>query len=182
MPTPAEIAVRADELKTGFIALQFGIVALCIPDAPVLGILEKYGQIPRTSPLVVNRNDGTEYSTEPIEDVLRRAAGIPGAGFRGDALPLAAMVGATRLGDDLQVAGLYSRSEPLLQFTRHLRNACAHGNRWHFVNGEPKHPAELRRLRLDPSLHGDKAIWGTVGPGDYLDFLDDLRDYLHNLP
>ncbi len=95
-------------------------------------------------------------------------------------MPLAAMQGATRLGDDLGQAGLDDRGEPLLQFARHLRNACAHGNRWHFRPGEPKHPAALRGRQLDTSLHGSNALFDWVGPGDYLDFLEDLATFLRS--
>jgi hypothetical protein len=89
--TPAEIATRAEEYKTGFLALQIGIVALCVPGAPVLHIVESLGT-PRRAPIVMKRADDSTHSSEPLEDVLLRAAGLPGAGFRGDALPLARIV------------------------------------------------------------------------------------------
>ena len=74
--------------------------------------------------------------------------------------------------------GNYSRrTEPLLQFARHFRNACAHGDRWYFKNGEPKHPASCRGLTLDASLDGRRATYETVSPRLYIEYLDDISNY-----
>jgi hypothetical protein len=44
-----------------------------------------------------------------------------------DLLSISMLLGGTRIGD-LIVQGNYSKTtEPLLQFARHIRNACAHG-------------------------------------------------------
>ena len=87
------------------------------------------------------------------------------------------LLGATRIGD-LILQGNYSKTtEPLLQFARHFRNACAHGDRWYFTNGEPKHPASCRGLTLDAALDGKRATYETVSPRLYLEFLDDISNY-----
>ncbi len=176
MSTAADIAQRADALRTVFLGLQLSVLGLLDPRAPLLQGLSAVGIDP-TAPVAVFRVDGTTYSEESIADILERASALAHAGdIRADLLFVGAMQGGTRLGDDLQQAGLIRKhtEEPLLQFARHLRNACAHGNRWHFLEGEPKHPAALRGRQLDRSLHGSRAVFDWVGPGDYLDFLDDL--------
>src|SRR4051812_43717468 len=40
--------------------------------------------------------------------------------------------------------------------------------------GEPRKRAALRGRELTVDLHGTKAVYGWLGPGDYLDFLDDI--------
>ncbi|HET8863514.1 MAG TPA: hypothetical protein VFM94_09725 [Solirubrobacterales bacterium] len=139
---------------------------------------ETVAEMPAEAPVEIRRQDGTVRSDESIGEILRRIPTMPGAGLREDLLPLTAIYGATILGDRLQNAQLTKVGQPLLQFARHLRNACAHGNRWHFRGGEPKHKAELRGRRLDASLDGSKAMYGWLGPGDYLDFLEDLAAFL----
>jgi hypothetical protein len=169
-----DIAQRAEALKTGFVALVLSIPALVHPGAPLLKFYEEELGIPESAPTEVFRQDGTIHSDEPVGDILRRVTTLRGGGFGEDVLVFAAMHGATRLGDYLAKAGLTSTSDPLLQFARHFRNACAHGNRWHFLYGQPKHAAELRGRQLDASLHGSTVLFDWVAPGDYLDFLDDL--------
>jgi hypothetical protein len=169
-----DIADRAEAFKTGFIGLVLSLPALLHPRVPLLQVYETVLDIPGSAPAEIHRQDGTIHSDEPIAEILRQVTTLPGGGLEGDLMPLAAMQGATRIGDDLQQAQLMTTSEPLLEFARHFRNACAHGNRWHFRHGEPKHSASLRGRQLDASLHGSRALFDWVGPGDYLDFLDDL--------
>lgn len=182
--TPSQIADRAIELRTSFLGISLALPALMHPEMPLLGFYRRIGMgdSPSTVPVEIYRKNGTLYEpTETIGSVLKRATEIPGAGMRGDALAFAMMHGAVTLGDGLLQARLILTTEPLLQFGRHFRNACAHGNRWHFRPGEPNHPARLRRRRLTPRLHGTRAAWGWVAPGDYLDYLDDLEAYLRPL-
>ena len=178
---PYEIADKAEELKTGYLAVSLAMPVVLDPRLHVLHIYERYYEQTGESPVEVLRHDGTLHSDESLKAILTRATKIPGAGLRGDALAFAAMHGSTVLGDMLIGAKLIRADEPLLQFARHLRNACAHGNRWHFLHGEPKTPASLRSRSLDPALHGAQAINGWVGPGDYLDDLDDLGALLRAL-
>jgi hypothetical protein len=131
--------------------------------------------LPPDAPIEVYRSDGTMHSSQTTREALRRVSELRGGGLREDLLAFVAMHGATRIGDDLQQAGLLrGDTSPLLEFARHLRNACAHGNRWHFRREEPRRPAALRERALERELHGTKAIYGWLAPGDYLDFLDDL--------
>ncbi len=66
---------------------------------------------------------------------------------------------------------------PLLQFARHFRNACAHGDRWHFNADQPKYPAALRNLVLTRDLRGQQATFVTVSPWHFIEFLDDLSNH-----
>lgn len=181
MSTEAEqIATMAEEFKVAFAGISLALVPLLDPSLPLVGVFERYGQ-GGTTPVIVTRKDGTAHSSQRLVDVLSRAAALPGAGLRGDFLSLTTMHGVTRLGDAIEQAGLRDKNSPLLEFTRHLRNACAHGNRWHFRNGEPRHPAALRGRAIDASLHGSQAVSGWMGFGDYLDLLDDLAAHFRGV-
>jgi hypothetical protein len=87
------------------------------------------------------------------------------------------LLGGTRIGDMILQGNYSKRDEPLLQFARHFRNACAHGDRWSFRDGEPKYTASCRDLTLDASLEGKRATYDTVSPKLYLEFLDDISNY-----
>lgn len=178
-PTTSDIAKTARDLGNGFLALQLAWLALLDPSVPLLRVWKELGRQDPMSPFHVIRNDGTKHSSRPISEILIEAASTPGAGMGGDLLKFPAMYGGVRVADDLKSAGILpAPTEPLLEFARHFRNACAHGNRWHFVGNQPQNPAELRGLTLDASMHGSEALFKWVGPGDYLDYLDDLVDFL----
>jgi hypothetical protein len=181
--TAKELAGRADHYKTTFVGLQLALIPLLHPNGYIEAALRHMGTDPG-SPLEVDRADGTTASSMPINYWLERARQNNGVGFglRDDTLAFAAMFIVTRLEDDLQQLGLRNPHSPALEFLRHIRNAAAHGNRWHFRGQEPRNPAKLRNIELDPSLHDAPAYNGTVGPGDFLDLLDDVRDELLALP
>ncbi|MFF4475411.1 hypothetical protein ACFYZ3_38410 [Streptomyces sp. NPDC001599] len=173
----ARIAQMAKEFKIAFSGFSLAIVPLADPRLPLVGIFQSLYEQSADSPLIIRRQDGTEHSSQRIFDVFANAAKIPGAGLRGDLLAFMVMHGVARIGDAIDQARLRDPSSPLLEFTRHLRNACAHGNRWHFRGTEPRFPAALRARSIDSSLHGSQAVNGWLGPGDYLDLLDDLADH-----
>lgn len=174
MANATEIVELAKGQKVAFVGLQLSIPFLLHPRAPLLEFLENELGLSEDAPVEVKRQDGSVHSDEPIGVTVRRFVDLPGGGLGGELAYLVAIHGSIKLGDELIQAGLLSTGNPLMQFARHLRNACAHGNRWHFRNGEPRHRAELRGRQLDPSLHGSKAMYGWIGPGDYLDYLDDI--------
>lgn len=174
------IAQLADELKIGFCGLSLAILPLADPRQPLMAIYRHLYEQTADSPLVIYRNDGTPHSAERLTAIFTKASSTAGAGLGEDLLNFATMHGAARLGDAIQRAGLSDRTSPLLQFVRHFRNACAHGDRWHFQNAEPRQPAELRGIVLTSALHGSKAAGGTVGAGDYLDMLDDVAAHFRD--
>jgi hypothetical protein len=44
--------------------------------------------------------------------------------------------------------------EEEMEFLRHIRNACSHGNRFTFRDGEPRRLAKLKNLEITRSLEG----------------------------
>ena len=179
--TAAEIGTQAEELKVAYRAFNMTFVPLLDPRLPLLSLWRDLYEIPPTAPFEIVRNDGSVHSSTAVGNVFSEVASLKLGGLGQDLLNFMAMHGATRLGDSLKLAAL-DKGDPLLEFARHLRNACAHGNRWHFKGTEPSRPASLRRRTLDASLHGSQAIPDWLGPGDYLDYLDDLAGLLRGLP
>lgn len=183
-PTPSEIARRAQELKVAHLAVMLALPAFFHPTTPLLSLLlTMNGQSPQDDLPVQLSNapddpDRLEYSAR---EVFSAATRLSGDAVGRDFMSMSMLLGGTRLGD-MVLAGGYSRSSvALLQFTRHFRNACAHGDRWHFKNGEPRTAARCRGLTLRPELHGVRATWVTVGPRLYVEFLDDVTAYFSSL-
>jgi len=173
---------------------MLALAPLLDPSLPLLDYYIQRHEQSHVSPAVIYRNDGSMYSMEPMKVWLSRAAASGGGGGLGlgsDLLTLAMLSVMTRIGDqmDRKRLGLYANDVPITQFVRHVRNASAHGNRWNFKmtkqGQEPHYPAVCRNIVLDSSLNGKRAIWGgegLIGPGDFLDMLDELVAHLRTLP
>jgi len=82
------------------------------------------------------------------------------------------MLGATRLGEMIQTGGHPQASVPSLQFARHCRNACAHGDRWEFRGAEPKTSATCGHLTLSPALHASHLHY--LSPNRKIDLGDEI--------
>ncbi len=57
--------------------------------------------------------------------------------------------------------------EPVLEFFRHVRNGCFHGNAFHFRGGEPRNRAEWRGLIVTKNLHGQRIFRADLQDSDY---------------
>lgn len=179
-PTAQDIATRAREFQAMYIGVMLALPPLLDPATPLVACMARYGQT-ADSPVQVVRKDGTVHSTESVGTWLRLVSELRGDVMARDLMSVGAIQAASRLGDMIDAAGLRDPSVPLLEFARHYRNACAHGDRWHFVSGEPRRPAVLRGRALDANLHGTRATYDWVGPGDHMDFLDDIAHYMDHL-
>lgn len=178
-PTGEEIAYRAQELKAVMLAQQISLVAITHPALPLLRFhqyLQCEGQ-DKDIPIVLR--DGPEHDEVVFSTraVLTAASRLRGDVLAHDLMAMSMLVAATRLGDMINSGGHTRRDVPLLEFARHLRNACAHGDRWHFRAGEPRTPAACRHLTLTAALHGQRATWTTVTPRLLVLYLDDLSNY-----
>lgn len=66
-------------------------------------------------------------------------------------------------------------SSPSAEYLRHLRNACAHGGRWHFERAEPRRLAEWRGNTLSKEMHRS-PVWDLqFTRGDLLVLLWDVE-------
>ncbi|MGE0435013.1 MAG: hypothetical protein AB7S36_22345 [Planctomycetota bacterium] len=79
------------------------------------------------------------------------------------------------------------RGHPAIEVFRHVRNACAHGNRFHFRGDEPRRGGQWGPVSLDSPadqrgpahpLHGQRCIGGELGPADCLWLLQAVEQLL----
>lgn len=176
---PGAIARYAADLRTVYLAHNFAVVAMLHPSTPLhrfaldLTDSHEYGD----TPLRVDAPGDTEINFSARE-VLTAATNIDQEMVR-DLMMVAAVTAGLRLGDAIKNGGYRDYGNPLLEFARHYRNACAHGGDWD-IRENKKHgwnPAILRDLELSPDLHGKRAVWGTVTPYLHLVFLNEIRAY-----
>jgi hypothetical protein len=179
VPTAQQIAQRAQELKLLHLAHHAVVFQLLDPNLPLLRWeLFRNGSPPDGDyPIVVNDQPGGPGIAYSAREVFTKLATMRGDVLAADLLSIAMIQAATRLGDMIIAGGHGRTDQPLLQFARHYRNACAHGDRWHFRGDEPRHPAACRDLVITKDLQGQKATFQTVTPRQHVDFLDDLANY-----
>jgi hypothetical protein len=174
----AAIAKRAQQLKLVFLGSSLSAMALLDPRLPVLQwALARMEVGPNSdAPMTLTDHTGDDLAFS-MRAVLTELTTFRGDVVRDELMSGAMLLGAIRLGDMIMNGGYLRQDMPLLQFARHFRHACAHGDRWHFRKGEPRYRAILRDLELTTEMHGQRATWQTVTPRGYVHFLDDLSDY-----
>jgi hypothetical protein len=70
-------------------------------------------------------------------------------------------------------------ASPEMEFFRHVRNACAHGNQFHFVGAEPRRCAAWRGLTLTRATHqATPCIGHWLNAADLLLLLTDIERIL----
>src|SRR5215207_4036099 len=57
--------------------------------------------------------------------------------------------------------------EPVLEFFRHIRNGCFHGNSFHFKGGEPRNPAQWRGLEITMANQGKWIFRTDLSENEY---------------
>jgi hypothetical protein len=182
MSDAQRIADWLANVKTGMIAHAATLTTLAYPQF-LVDFLDRLttsqgGELP----VHIKRNDGTMYAVMDLRETLNRARSLPGFGLgQPDYLVNIPVSVAIRLGDELKDTGLHDSSVPLLEFVRHTRNGAAHGNQFNLQHGEPRRQAEMRSIAITPSLHGQRVFFDTLGPGDFLDMLDEVVAYLRAL-
>ncbi len=180
---PVQLWKRAQELKLMTLALSLSLPALMDPTVPVLQWTLAKAGLPPDGDMPVNLGQANSNESLPfsMREILTKVTTLEGEALGHDLMSVGLILGAVRMGDLIVSRGYMRRDVPLLQFARHFRNACAHGDRWHFFNGEPRYPARVRDLALTAELQGQRATWTTVHPRLYVEFLDDVGAYFLQL-
>lgn len=180
-PTNAEIAQRAQELKVMYLGLMLTLPSMLDPTFPVLRTeLARAGVAPDGDlpfHLYHSASDDKESLVYSVREILMKVAMLRGDILGKDLLSISMLLGGTRIGDMISQRGRYPDDVPLLQFARHFRNACAHGDRWNFRNNEPKYPAACRDVVVTRALQDQRATLETVSPRRYVEFLDDISNH-----
>ena len=66
-------------------------------------------------------------------------------------------------------------SQEDMEFLRHIRNACSHGNRFTFRDDEPRRPAKLKSLEITRALEGmSPVLFDFITLGDAVVLLDSI--------
>lgn len=171
-----DIAEAANSLKAVFITQNLTLAAMLHPGAPVLNWYREISNLPQDADMHVDlpMRDTDELVRFSAKQAFENIQALPNADIRRDLLAGPILLGATRIGYLLERHGLNRQGRPLTQFARHFRNAAAHGDQWYFKGEEPKNPAYTRDVKLDPSLDGTRATFHTVGPYEYVMFLDEI--------
>lgn len=179
VPTNADIAQRAQELKVMYLGLMLMLPLMFDPQLPALQWALQRGGISEDDIEIQlrHRSEDQEKLTYSVRMVLTLASQLRGPVMAEDLLSASMLVGGTRIGDMIGQRGRYPEDVPLLQFARHFRNACAHGDRWYFRDCEPRYTATCRDTVLDPSLQGRRCTYETVSPRRYVEFLDDISNH-----
>lgn len=179
-PPSLTIASRAQEMKIAFLGLSLTLASLLDPTLPILATeLRRAGLPPNGDMPFILRHDSSdpEFLNFNVRDILTRASQLHGEVLGKDLMSTAMSMGATRIGFMIIHADMSRKDIPILQFARHFRNACAHGDRWEFKPGQPETPASCRHVVLDASMAGRRATYETVTPRLYVEFLDDISNY-----
>lgn len=125
--------------------------------------------------LELARHDGTMYSVKKYAPLVKQLRG--NSSFNLEYLGIVIQALLMNIGDELARNRYFTKS-PELEFFRHLRNALGHGNRFHFKADEPVRQACLRGRNLSASMHGERAFFQYMQPGDVFDLLDDIESQL----
>jgi hypothetical protein len=76
--------------------------------------------------------------------------------------------------DEIKRRGLEDKEEDM-EFLRHVRNACGHGNRFMFKGDEPRRPAKLNELEITKGLDGvNPVLFDFITIGDAIVLLDSV--------
>lgn len=137
-------------------------------------ILESFG-LDAGSTMHFGRRDGTKHPPLDVYASVSRIRGNPQ--FNLDYVGAFLMAVISLIADRLSHNAYFTKS-PELEFVRHVRNAVAHGNRFHFRNDEPSRPARFRDFEIRRDLEGTVLFWEFMGPGDTLDLLQEVEAQL----
>jgi hypothetical protein len=76
--------------------------------------------------------------------------------------------------DEIKRRDLEDKEEDM-EFLRHVRNACGHGNRFTFRGDEPRRPAKLKELEITKRLNGTgPLLFDFINVGDAVVLLDSV--------
>lgn len=73
------------------------------------------------------------------------------------------------------------QTEPTLEFFRHLRNGCFHGNSFHFLGDEPRFPAQWRGLEITRAKQDQRIFRVDLSEKEYFINWGDALLLLHDI-
>lgn len=131
------------------------------------------------STISFGRKGGAEYTALDLHASVARIRGNPQ--FNLDYIGAFLMATVSLVADRLAINSYFNKT-PELEFLRHVRNAISHGNKFHFLRGEPRRPACFEAFALSTDLEGSVLFWDFMMPGDVLALFDEIEKQLRALP
>lgn len=107
----------------------------------------------------------------PMHDLMTNAK-MTDATFNTEFIRRAMAAAIISVHDEIKRRGLDDKGEDI-EFLRHIRNACGHGNRFTFKDDEPRRPAKLKELEIKKDLDSEgPVLFDYLTPGDVVLMLD----------
>lgn len=135
-PVVREIAERAQQFKVLHLAMAFGLPCYFLPGLPILRTMLEFNGATESDDMPLELPSDLPGEDERLvysaREVMTKASMLRGDIVGKDLMSVAMILGAIRIGDMILSGGYLKSDVPLLQFARHYRNACAHGDRWEF--------------------------------------------------
>ncbi len=82
----------------------------------------------------------------------------------------------------------YNDNSEIFELFRHMRNACAHGNKFYFRGNQPSRPAKWKELIINHEIKGEEnPLYGTtllfnfISAGDIVYFLLDVQKHIDTI-
>ena len=153
---------------------QFFLYMLNNPEINAVMEREFGGQNRQTAKLSMPCNCMTGKSIElPIKNLMTNAKMTDNA-YNIEFLRRGMAAAIVSVHDEIKRRALEDREEDM-EFLRHVRNACGHGNRFTFKGDEPRRPAKLKELEITRRLEGlTPVLFDFITVGDAVVLLDSV--------
>lgn len=178
--TPARIGLIAHHARVLHVSHEVAADAMMSPDQPLLHWhLSRFPPDPSGDAPIDIPGPGDTTLRFSARETLTAIQRTGHEDLRHDIIATGMILGTLRLADAVEKGGYHLYDEPLLEFLRHYRNACAHGGRWRMKVSKTHgwNKAALRGLELHPDLDGEVAVLGTVDRAMHLHLLEDVASY-----
>ncbi|EID79760.1 MULTISPECIES: hypothetical protein [Rhodococcus] len=179
MALPAgDIADLIDRLKSHFVLSVVGLPVL------VHDRREEFLQmagVDMSDPVSLNSGEGNERYILPIKESLDAVQ--TDRTMQMNLVRSWAELSVLKVGQEMKNAKYFNDHRPIFEYLRHVRNAVAHGNAFHFQGSNPvKHPASFRSHHIDTRMEGTICVSGELKVGEVFLLLDDIASDLRTLP
>jgi hypothetical protein len=133
---PRKVDRATQELKLVFLGLTMALPFLLHRAVPLLQWHRTELGVEPGNDIPIELRHGSEETalSYSASEALTKLTTLRGEAVGGDLMSISMVHGATGLGDLIDMGGHRQGDQPILEFARHFRNACAHGDRWHFRN------------------------------------------------
>jgi hypothetical protein len=171
--TSSEVSRALLDLRTAYVGLMASSYMAVMPTLPLLNAFRL--AFPTSAPVIELPDTDGSKETFHLEEVLREISGWGFGAMDKHVMPSAQIVTAISAGDLVMQNNLHDPKNPALQFLRHYRNGCAHGDTWSFSRDALKESAVFMDMNLNYPMNGTRTT-SFVRPVRHVQLLKDLSD------